>query len=456
MSIRAGRGSAVKVTGDLQITLIDIGTAVAFVTMTVFRNEREPMSLRRSLMITLAVAWFLSYADRVNMSVASIPMQAEFDWDETTKGLVMGAVFVGYLSSQLIGGWLADRFGAARMLTYSVLSFSLVTLLTPLAAGISFGMLIFARIALGVAEGIAVPATYAFIGRWSPPGEVSRMLAIVVSGATIGAPGGLMLSGILVEHYGWQSPFYVFGFLGVFWAMYWHFKAHETPARHTGISEQERALFAGHEPVEENVATPVREIVSHPAVWALIINKFASLWLVYVFLGWLPSYFNSVQGISIAGSGLFAAMPWIAMSLMLYVASARADGLLGAGRNIDFVRKLFQVIGLGGAMIFLFLIPLADTAMLALMATSLAMAALGCCYSGADATVLEMAPRHRGFLTGVVGTIGGLPGIIAIPLIGWLVDTTGSYNWGFLSAALLNVIAIVVWLALGTGRKVID
>jgi hypothetical protein len=38
------------------------------------------------MMITLAVAWFLSYADRVNMSVASIPMQAEFGWNETTKG----------------------------------------------------------------------------------------------------------------------------------------------------------------------------------------------------------------------------------------------------------------------------------------------------------------------------------------------------------------------------------
>jgi nitrate/nitrite transporter NarK len=163
-----------------------------------------------------------------------------------------------------------------------------------------------------------------------------------------------------------------------------------------------------------------------------------------------------VQGISIAGSGLFAALPWIAMSLMLYVAAARADGLLSGGRSIDFVRKLMQVCGLGGAMVFLLMIPYADTAMLALVATCLAMGALGFCYSGADPTVLEIAPRYRGFLSGLVGTIGGLPGIIAIPLIGWLVDTTGSYNWGFMSAALLNVFAIVVWLGMGTGRKVID
>ncbi len=51
--------------------------------------------LRRSLMVTLAVTWLLSYADRVNMSVAAIPMQSIFGWDETTKGLVMGSVFIG-------------------------------------------------------------------------------------------------------------------------------------------------------------------------------------------------------------------------------------------------------------------------------------------------------------------------------------------------------------------------
>ena len=194
-------------------------------------------------MITLAMAWFLSYADRVNMSVASIPMQAEFGWDETTKGLVMGSVFLGYMSSQLLGGWLVDRVGAARVMGLAVLAFSVLTLITPAAAGISFGTLIAARVALGVAEGFAVPATYAFLGRWSPPTERSRLLAIVVSGATIGAPGGLMLSGVLVENFGWQSAFYVFGLLGLVWAVYWLMTSHETPESHPRISDEEKELL---------------------------------------------------------------------------------------------------------------------------------------------------------------------------------------------------------------------
>ena len=127
------------------------------------------------------------------------------------------------------------------------------------------------------------------------------------------------------------------------------------------------------------------------------------------------------------------------MSLMLYVAAGYSDGLLARGRDLDFVRKLMQVIGLGGAMVFLALIPLAESPTTALLATCCAMGALAACYSGADPTVLELAPKYRGFLTGVVGTIGNIPGIIAIPMIGWLVDTTGSYSWGFISAAILNL-----------------
>ena len=409
------------------------------------------------MMITLAVAWFLSYADRVNMSVAAIPMQAEFGWDETTKGFVMGSVFLGYLGSQLLGGWIVNRIGAARMLGLAVLAFSLLTLLTPAAAEFSFTALIIARLTLGVAEGFAVPATYAFMGRWMPANERARLLAIVVSGATIGAPGGLMASGLLVEAFGWQSAFYSFGVLGLLWSGYWFAVAHDNPADHPRICEEELTLLSGDSNIDEDdKQIPVRKILRHPAIWALIVNKFCALWMIYVFLAWLPSYFSAVQGISLAGSGLFAALPWIAMSVMLYVAGGYSDGLLARGRDLDFVRKLMQVIGLGGSMLFLALIPLANSPTMALLATCGAMAALAACYSGADPTVLELAPRYRGFLTGVVGTVGNIPGVVAIPLIGWLVDTTGSYSWGFISAAMLNVVGIVIWLLYGTGRKVID
>lgn len=413
--------------------------------------------IRKKMAVTMAVAWFLSYADRVNMSVAVIPMQVEFGWTETVKGIVLASVFLGYISSQLFGGWATDRFGGQRVLAVAVIGFSLLTLLTPVAAETSFAVLIVARTLLGVAEGLAVPATYALIGRWSIVSDRARLLAIVVSGATLGAPGGLIISGWLVEHTGWQMAFYGFGTLGLAWAVFWLMRAHAEPDRDPRVSQQERDLLAASR-VERDakVEVPWRRIIAHPAIWAIVLAKFCALWTVYVFLAWLPSYFSAVQGISVAGSGLFAALPWIAMSAMLYVASWRADGMIRLGRDVTFVRKLMQSIGLLGSTVFLVLVPFAGSAIAAAALTCAAMGMLAFCYSGADPTVMEVAPRYAGSITGLVGTIGNLPGIIAIPLIGWIVDSTGSYSSGFVLAAVINVIGIIVWLAFGTARRVLD
>ena len=57
------------------------------------------------------------------------------------------------------------------------------------------------------------------------------------------------------------------------------------------------------------------------------------------------------------------------MSIMLYVGSGYSDGLLASGRDLDFVRKLMQVLGLAGSVVFLLLVPLANSGVVALVFT---------------------------------------------------------------------------------------
>jgi ACS family sodium-dependent inorganic phosphate cotransporter len=408
-------------------------------------------------MLNLAVAWFLSYCDRVNMAVAAIPMQAEFGWNETTKGLVMAGVFLGYISSQLPGGWLTQRIGPTRVIGTAVFGFSAMTLATPLAAAHSLEALLLARVALGVFEGLAIPATYALVGRWSAEGERTRLLAIVLTGATLGAPGGLLISGIVVETLGWPRMFHLFGTVGLCWTFLWFLFAHDDPEEHPRITYKELTLLAKSAIAPRaDEGVPLLRILAHPAVWAAAASKFALNWIVYVFLAWLPSYYSAVLGISVAGSGMLSALPWVAMTLMLHVASWRADRLIGEGYDVTTVRKLMQSIGIGGAMIFLFLMPAVNSVGLALLFTCGATAFLAFCFSGADPAIIEMAPRYRGLVAGFANTIGNLPGIIAIPAIGWLVDTTGSYAGGFFSAALIAISSLVVWLRYGTARRIFD
>ncbi|TDJ35645.1 MAG: MFS transporter, partial [Gammaproteobacteria bacterium] len=79
-------------------------------------------------------ATFVCYIDRVNISVAIIPMAEEFGWNLETQGTVLSFFFIGYLLTQVIGGRLADRFGGKVVLAVGVLLWSLFTVLTPPAA----------------------------------------------------------------------------------------------------------------------------------------------------------------------------------------------------------------------------------------------------------------------------------------------------------------------------------
>ncbi|HXN13034.1 MAG TPA: hypothetical protein VN865_08020, partial [Candidatus Acidoferrales bacterium] len=49
----------------------------------------------------------LCYIDRISISVAIIPIARQFGYDSSAQGLVLSAVFWGYLWTQLAGGWMA-------------------------------------------------------------------------------------------------------------------------------------------------------------------------------------------------------------------------------------------------------------------------------------------------------------------------------------------------------------
>src|SRR5579871_2188394 len=82
------------------------------------------------------LALLISYIDRSTISVASIAMQKQFAWTETTKGYVLSAFFVGYMLLQTATATLANRFGGKPVLGVAVLWWSLCTALTPAAAGL--------------------------------------------------------------------------------------------------------------------------------------------------------------------------------------------------------------------------------------------------------------------------------------------------------------------------------
>jgi ACS family sodium-dependent inorganic phosphate cotransporter len=124
------------------------------------------------------------YIDRVNISVVAPILMAEFGWDPAVMGTILSAFFVGYLLTQLPGGWLADRWGGKGIVGFAVVWWSLATFLTPFASTVP--LMIAARIGLGIGEGVTPPALHSMTARWIPTHERSRVIAFDVTGVYVG------------------------------------------------------------------------------------------------------------------------------------------------------------------------------------------------------------------------------------------------------------------------------
>jgi MFS transporter, ACS family, solute carrier family 17 (sodium-dependent inorganic phosphate cotransporter), other len=412
---------------------------------------------RLKLVVLCVVAVFICYIDRVNISVAVIAMQEEYGWSDTVKGFVMSSFFIGYMLFMAPSGWLANRIGGRRVLGFAVVWWSVWTMLTPVAAAWSLGVLIMARIALGLGEAATFPAIYNLYGRWVPTAERSRAVSAMVAAIPIGTLFALTTTGWIIEHYGWPMVFYAFGALGILWGLVWYPLSHDHPHECPRMAAEERALLAAAAPAQTlGEPVPWGKILRAPAVWALIINHLCANWVFYMLLAWLPSYFRSTLGLSIAQSGLYAAGPWLTMFVVGTTAGWCADWVVKRGVDLTLVRKTMQVAGLLGAAVFMLAARDVTSANLAFGLMCGALGALAFTWSGFLPNHLEIAPRYADVLMGLSNTAGTVPGIIGVAVTGWLVDVTGTYTAAFILAAAINFVGAAVWLACGTAKKVID
>jgi len=183
---------------------------------------------RWTIVLLCFFAFLLCNMDRVNMSIAILPMSSEFTWNPATVGLIQSSFFWGYLLTQILGGIWADRFGGKVVLGFGVVWWSLATILTPLAAKIGLPCLLTMRAIMGIGEGVAMPAMNNILSKWIPVSERSRSLALVYSGMYLGSVTGLALSPLLISKFGWPSVFYAFGSLGSVWFALWQSKVRKT------------------------------------------------------------------------------------------------------------------------------------------------------------------------------------------------------------------------------------
>eukprot|EP00058_Branchiostoma_floridae_P006267 XP_002591755.1 hypothetical protein BRAFLDRAFT_123519 [Branchiostoma floridae] len=86
---------------------------------------------KRQWVLAYFIGNAILYASRAAMPVCVPAIAKEFSWDKTVSGSVLSVFFWGYASTQVLGGYLSDRFGGEVISMVAAVGWSTITLLYP-------------------------------------------------------------------------------------------------------------------------------------------------------------------------------------------------------------------------------------------------------------------------------------------------------------------------------------
>ncbi|KAG1669069.1 hypothetical protein FOA52_003987 [Chlamydomonas sp. UWO 241] len=424
---------------------------------------------RWQVVMMMSAAFMLSNLDKVNMSVAVIPMAHEMGWSGLERGLVSSAFFWGYTLTQIPGGAISTKIGGAKVLLAGVALWSVGTLLAPPCASMSLMALCASRVIVGLGEGVAPSAATSILAKTMPPTERSRAVSLVWGGMDVGSVVGLLLCGPMIKAFGWPSVFYAFAAAGLLWCVLWPlFRPEEVEAVDTERMTREMSVMESIDlPSEskppEKVIVPWGAFFRSMPVWAVTVAHFSFNWGYYTLLAWLPSYFELALGLEVDKSSFLTLIPYLAMTLMMPLVGPLADGMVERGVSLTRVRKIMQGIAfVGPALCMLacgFLTPVAGsgiappTALLVLL-LSLSFAFGAFSRGGLYCNHQDLSPKYAGALLGITNTAGALPGVLGVTMAGYLLDVTGSWASAvFFPAALCQTAGFIFYTMFASSER---
>jgi ACS family glucarate transporter-like MFS transporter len=410
------------------------------------------------------VVYTVAAADRANIGFALPFIRKEFAMSNTEAGALLSLFLWGYAIAQIPSGLAVERLGVSRLFSWAMLLTSGFTALTGFSA--SPLMLQFSRFALGLAEAPLPIGIATTINNWFSPKEKGTASGIFLSSVKFGPVIVPPLAALIVSIWGWREVFYVFAVPGILLAIVWYVLVPDHPSDSRFCSQPELDTIADRTAIgsagttrryrdfglldrlilARRIDAPLdskAKVFRSWDIWGAALGYAFQLGISNYLLAWIPTYLITVRKLSIGGTGLVAAAPWVGAVVGNLVGGWLSDRWLDKRRKPGM---MFSALATAGTMYALIHSPADPLAFAALLFATGMLLSIG--FSAYMAYAMGLASKRTYPVANSIVNMGGQIGGASAPLIaGLMLD---HYGWDsvFLVMACGSVMTFLVLLTI--------
>ncbi len=408
------------------------------------------MSERRDRWVAWVTTWAAYgtyYTGRKGFSVAKSTLHDSLGVSTQVLGFIDTAYLIAYSVGQFGSGYLGDRIGARRLVSFGMLLSAACCL--AFGASSAAGLFVLFFLINGFAQSTGWPGTTRAMAEWTTLDNRGTVMAFWATCYQVGGIVATAMAAFLLGRFGWRWAFFgpALGLVIVAAAVFLLLKP--GPSR-------TRDADASRSPTSDDIAQrreSQREMLRHPLLWCYGASYFCIKFIRYALLFWLPFFLTKARGFGEEQAG--------------YVSTSfEIGGIVGVvliGIASDRVRRFSRSLLAAAALVALACAVVLFTQLEATSTWSnvLGLALIGAALFGPDALLSGAAAQDAGgrhaaaMATGFVNGMGSVGAVLQGLLVPWMSER---YGWSslfsvFVGLALLAAVFLLPTLRTRTAEK---
>ncbi|MBM7656040.1 MFS transporter [Neobacillus cucumis] len=390
------------------------------------------------------ITYSLAYLDRANYGFgAAAGLAKDLHITPGTSSLLGSLFFLGYFFFQVPGASYAEKKSAKKLIFWSLILWGCLASATGLITNIN--LLFVFRFALGVVESAVMPAMLVFLSHWFTKQERSRANTFLILGNPATVLWMSIISGYLLNSFGWRWMFIIEGLPAVVWAFIWWKIVDDKPKDANWLTEQEKLDF---EQQLEKEQAGLKEVKNYGEAFrskpVILLSAQYFLWSigVYGFVMWLPTIIKAAPNMDIVSTGWLSSVPYVLAVILMLVASYFSDKTLN--RNA-FVWPFLLI----GAVAFYISYAIGTNHFwLSFILLVIAGGAMYAPYGPFFAIIPEILPRNvAGGAMALINSMGALGSFVGSYIVGYLNGATGGFgaSYIFMAGSLFLSALLTIW-----------